>query len=261
MSSDTFVGGGLIVTGDDGEPIVSGGQIADWIYIGGAQLPVDTFGRLVVSVIEGEGQSITTEAPFAREDMLPGGVHTPSEAIQHLADNIQYLSETVKQSTQRIVLPGRLNFRRAVITLCDLSDKASFSIGTLVFIRMNGTGGIAKTDIIFTPIYGTPDKVRACFLTFGGEQSGGYMDVNVHGMRACTFIHQGKKYGGLEHYFQDASYFVEFQGITSGFKMDQIEYLDTSGPTVINQEIHDSLNFTTDVVLFGRLSLNGTTIS
>ena len=158
--------------------------------------------------------------------------------------------------TKRVGLTGQMqvtDYRRSVIALCEVTNTNlnfnSYSIGTISFHRFNGLSGPDQAIVAFEKRY---DSTLCNYNTvhIGHE--------NVP--RACTFVYNGTKYGGLEVYIDSACFRnVAFNG-ESNFDIFGVDYYNTDADEAIIPEIADSINFD-EPIPTGNLYFNGMQIA
>jgi len=85
MTTETFIDGGILATGINGEVLASNGSAVREIYIGGAVLPVDESGRLVVS-----GAGVNAGVPDASSISTSDG-RTVQEYLDDMAASLSTL--------------------------------------------------------------------------------------------------------------------------------------------------------------------------
>ena len=98
--------------------------------------------------------------------------------------------------TKRVDLMGQVqvkDYRRSVIALCELTNTNpsanSYSAGAVSFHRANGLSGSGQAIVTFEKRYdSTLCNYNTVYIGYG----------NVP--KACTFVYNGIKYGGLEVY-------------------------------------------------------------
>ena len=158
--------------------------------------------------------------------------------------------------TKRVDLMGQVqttDYRRSVIALCEVTNTnlnfSSYSIGTISFHRFNGLSGSDQAIVAFEKRY---DSTLCNYNTvYIGHE-------NVP--RACTFVYNGTKYGGLEVYIDSACFRnVAFNG-ESNFDIFGVDYYNTDADEAIIPEIADSINFD-EPIPTGNLYFNGVQIA
>ena len=123
-----------------------------------------------------------------------------------------------------------------VIGLCETSALNSStgysSVGRLTFHRDNGLTSPILVDIAIEDSYGKENGINVTRSVMG------WNDINC--VQPCTFKYNGKTYGGVKVFFQDAGMKnIDFYGI-SNFDIFAIDYYNNNSG-VINSEIYESL--------------------
>ena len=146
--------------------------------------------------------------------------------------------------TKRINLAGQLqisDYRKSVIALCELTNTNptlnSYSTGIINFKRSNG-------NVVLNSLYvGAEKQYNKSMMSYFGLGLGGA----ISNLRPCTFTYNGIKYGGVEFCFSSSQFStIEFNG-SGNFGIFGLDYYNTSTSTVLNQEVHDSLEFDTTI--------------
>jgi hypothetical protein len=155
--------------------------------------------------------------------------------------------------TKRVDLTGQVqvkDYRRSVIALCEVTNTNpnSYSIGTISFHRGNGLLGSNRAIVAFEKSYN--NTLCNYNVVYIGHE-------NVP--RACTFVYNGAKYGGLEVYIGPAFSNVAFNG-ESNFDIFGVDYYNTDADEATIPEIADSINFD-EPIPTGNMYFNGMQIA
>lgn len=157
------------------------------------------------------------------------------------------LTECTWNLLRRKKIGTESDHQRSVIALCKLSANNtginSHWHGRIYRVRDNGLVNNHYADVDFTARYAGANTFFYSFRT--DKENTGTEALTGSGYRACTFIYNGQQYGGLEFYQGNAStFYVDGTGTFAPFS---IAYYSTNNSgTVLNQEINDSLGFSTD---------------
>ena len=158
MSTETFLSGGTLATGSNGEILVSSGPIAREEYIGGALLPVDENNRLVVSGdgIGTPGSGTSDHALLTNRD---APAQHPASAIaavdgKSVQEHVDLLAKaTVQWDVNDVSRPGT-----AVRVLRNVAADNFLTVGVF-------TTGTIKITLPFSWIDG------ACVIDISGYES------------------------------------------------------------------------------------------
>lgn len=183
-------------------------------------------------------------------DMLKATYDTNGNGVVDRAESVNGIVKALNLSSQ----VQTDAYRKSVIALCDLdnsnTNRYSFSQGTLNFRRTNGLTTVITAIIDVQKMYNVAGMLGSV-VTLGS---------NKDCVKLCTFIYNGKIYGGVEFFYDAANHSeVEFIG-NSNFKIFGLDYYNTNSNKSINQEVSSSISFTSGVIKRSDIYNNGFTI-
>lgn len=139
------------------------------------------------------------------------------------------------------LIGSRRDYRKAVIPLVDLTDgngtrKGSFSYtaGKFELVRTNGC--CIQSSVII--------DIKAIKAYASENMSLTKIHLDDAHVKPCTFLLNGRKYGGLHIYFNVQDHGVLFNGWSNCEALGYYDYIDVRGDDgdgVTNKEINDSL--------------------
>ena len=129
------------------------------------------------------------------------------------------------------------DYHATVIALCNTSPANtsidSYSVGRIIFHRINGLNNSVMVDVAMEGAYGAASGVNVSLRQLGWHTE--YVPVPV------TFNYNGVTYGGLKVRYADAALkHVEFHG-ASNFDIFAVDYYNSNSGAVLNSEIYNSI--------------------
>ena len=157
-------------------------------------------------LITGAASTITSSNLTANRALISNGngkvavSAVTSTQLGYLSGVTSSVQTQLNGKSRRVILTGQLqttSYRRSVIALCELTNTNasanSYSVGTLTFHRTNGLSSAVKYDFAIEKRYNTAGfNLSQTVLADSGF---------VGGIRPCTFVKNGVKYGGIEIFF------------------------------------------------------------
>lgn len=144
-------------------------------------------------------------------------------------------------------LSSRQDYTRIVIGLCEISASASqgsancFS-GRVMAIRSNALYNTKIADITIQDSYSV---AKSCaYSLMSNFENTSTAAITGDGYRVCTFTYNSKNYAGLEfHIASSCSIYVMGNWTPAFTPFKVIYYTQSSSPTINNEEIYNSINF------------------
>lgn len=129
------------------------------------------------------------------------------------------------------------DYHTTVIGLCSTSPANtsidSYSVGHIIFHRINGLNNSVMVDVAMEGAYGAAYGINVSLRQLGWHTE--YVPVPV------TFTYNGNTYGGLKVRYADAALkHVEFHG-ASNFDIFAVDYYNSNSGSVLNSEIYNSI--------------------
>jgi uncharacterized repeat protein (TIGR02543 family) len=241
-SSETVPGSGT--SGSTVRTVNLGDQSAEYTY------------DIRVTVSDGSGDDYTTPKTGTLEgtkfviDLKAGGdgiaFGKPAETSNVLdsAWSIKEQGELLSDKYSRKVdlykkYSGNIqeDYHTTVIGLCSTSPTNtsidSYSVGRIIFHRINGLNNSVMVDVAMEGAYGAAYGINVSLRQLGWHTE--YVPVPV------TFTYNGVTYGGLKVRYADAALkHVEFHG-ASNFDIFAVDYYNSNSGSVLNSEIYNSI--------------------